>query len=413
MLYPLSYEGMTSSGVRGAPLPGVDRAWYAPWRPAPLRMVTSPAGYGVVMLRRCVVVLAAGLLLAACATKEGTYVQVDTDADPDSPAVAERHGGAGRAFDTVALAAAADRTAAATTGRFRVTMSMDMSAVGAPTSVPGSLSVTTSGEGAYDNGRQLFSLTMRTEMPFLEGLEGVAGGQGVFGDLVNTDTAVVRTGDVAYLRMPMMGVLDPSIAGKWLRVDGSRLGALDNLGLSGPMGDPLTDPSVILGYLRGVGADLTTVGAEVIDGVETTHVQAVVSVGRALGASGADRERMEQLLGGVGGEVDQALRDVTFPVDVYLDADGYVRRVAMTYDFGELFGALFGALDGLEGTGPGSEGLGAMPDLGMTMTMTVDFFDLGQPVTITEPSPDDVVDICDVVRTADPLRGSATVPSMC
>jgi hypothetical protein len=123
---------------------------------------------------------------------------------------------------------------------------------------------------------------------------------------------------------------------------------------------------------------------------------------------------MEQLLGGVSGEVDQALRDVTFPVDVYLDADGYVRRVAMTYDFSELFGALFGALDGLEGTGPGSEGLGATPDLGMTMTMTVDFFDLGQPVTITEPSPDEVVDLCGILHSmAGRLQESANVPSIC
>jgi hypothetical protein len=368
------------------------------------------------MLRRGVVVLAAGLLLAACAAKEGTYVQVDTDAEPDPAAVAERHGGPGRVFDAVALAAAADRTAGATTGRFRVTMSMGMTAVGVPTSVPGSLSITTSGEGAYDNARQLFSLTMRADLPFLESLDGVAGAHGALGELGDVETAVVRAGDVAYLRVPPMGMLDPSISDKWIRVDASRvdaLDALDELGLAGSMGGTITDPSAILGYLRGVGADLTTVGTEVIDGVETTHLRAVVSVGRALDASGADRQRMEQLLGGLGAGFDRSIRDLTFPVDVYVDADGYVRRIAMTHDVGGLFGA-FGALGGKGGSGLGSGRLGASPDLGMTMTLTADFFAIGEPVAITEPAPDDVVDLCEVLRsTAGRLQESAAVLPTC
>lgn len=349
------------------------------------------------MVRRMLVVVAVALLLAGCASGGGedAYVRVETDADP--------------VLDAPALAAAAERTIDAGTGKVRVRMSMDMADGAPPDTLPGGFSFTVNGEGAFDTTRQLSALTMTFELPALDRLvdQGPFAGlaDGLADGLAGWEMSFIQAGRVAYVRMPTMDMLGSSLAGKWIRFEGSEHAGLGQSGLPGTTGGTITDPSAMLGYLRGVGADLTTIGTEVIDGVETTHVRAVVSVRDALDASGADRERMEQALRGLGGGLGEAIEELSFPFDVYVDADGYVRRLTMSYDFSELF-------DVFEGLS-GSERRGATPDPGMSMTMTIDFFDFGEPVSITEPAPGEYVDLCEVLGGMLGGREPAGVPSMC
>ena len=84
----------------------------------------------------------------------------------------------------------------------------------------------------------------------------------------------------------------PSLAGKWLKVDGSKAKALGGSSSSPLTGaDGVGDPSAILDYLKGAGADITTVGHEDVGGVDTTHVHATVSAQQALDASGPTGRR--------------------------------------------------------------------------------------------------------------------------
>src|SRR4051812_48253494 len=260
--------------------------------------------------------------------------------------------------DAHALAASADQTAKAGTAKVHMRVTTDGSS-----KAMGSLG-SFEGDGAYDTGAGLSAMT--TDM-----------GSQLVGKM-----EIVQHGDVVYLRMGALDQVMPSLAGKWLKMDGSKANALGGSStnpLAGANG--VGDPSAILDYLKGAGADITTVGHEDVGGVDTTHVHATVSVQQALDASGADRAKVAQSLEKVLGQ-GQAFASMTLPIDVYIDGDGYVRRTAVEIDLPE----------------PAS----------VKMLMTVDYSDFGEPVTISEPAASDTTDICDLYSSLG-ARGS-TVP---
>lgn len=348
------------------------------------------------MVRRMLMVVGVALLLAGCARGgERAEVRVETDADP--------------VLDAPALAAAAERTVEVGTGRVRVRLTSELTGTDPTGTVPPRwFSFTVSGEGAFDTDRQLSMLTMRSAVPALQSLAGegpLAELRERFGD---GETSVIQSGRIVYLRLPLMGMVDPSLDGRWIRIDGSKIDALEPGGPGSATGGVITDPAALLGYLRGIGADLTTVGTEVIDGVETTHVRAVVSVRDALDAAGADRDRMEQALRGLGGRLGEAIEALSMPFDVYVDADGYVRRLAITYDlpFPDLLASLEEPSSS-QSPAPGSART-------ITTTLTIDYFDLGEPVEISDPGPGEYVDGCELIEN---LLGDrqlpAGVPSIC
>ncbi len=189
----------------------------------------------------------------------------------------------------------------------------------------------------------------------------------------------------------MLGSMAPSGA-QWIKVDTTKAGAGATAngmlgGLNGG-GGVAGDPSAYLESLQGVGADLTTVGHEAVGGVDTTHVRAVVSMRKALEAAGVDRTRMDQAMQPLTSEQRAALDDLTFPVDVYVDGQGYVRRLQITYDLGSAAKAV-----------TGTSGPSALPaEAQMKSTMTYDFSDFGAPVTITVPPADQVTDLCTAMK---------------
>ena len=79
----------------------------------------------------------------------------------------------------------------------------------------------------------------------------------------------------------------------------------------------------------------------------------------------------------------EAFTSLTLPIDVYIDGDGYVRRVALDIDMSDA--------------------------VGVKMLVTLDYSDFGQPVSITEPAPADTADICDLF-TAQAARHSTVTP---
>jgi hypothetical protein len=231
------------------------------------------------------------------------------------------------------LLAAVTQTVDARTARMALSFGME--------GVPGADAFSMSGEGVFDFATQSGAMTLdatgfRVEERIVDG--------------------------VAYVRMPGM----PGGGGdKWIRMDLESLGS-DPSALS----QSQTDPTQILSYLAGVADDVVDVGPAEVRGVEVTHYRATLDLGRALDAPdvpAATRERLQKLA--------PSLRDIDMPVEVWIDADGRMRRMSMEMDLAEMLG----------GTDAGS----GVPT-GAAMHIEMELYDFGVPVDVEAPAPDEV-----------------------
>ena len=117
-----------------------------------------------------------------------------------------------------------------------------------------------------------------------------------------------------YLEMPSLGARVG-----WVSVDPEAVG-----GLGAPMVDGLVeaDPRSVFDALSDVSSEVTEVGPDQVDGVPTTHYRMTVDA-RRLGAGAAP-----------GGP---AAFDGTAELDVWIDEDGYVRRLRSEIDGSTVF----------------------------------------------------------------------------
>ena len=162
------------------------------------------------------------------------------------------------------------------------------------------------GEGAVDNRARRSQLSLR------------GGGRA---------TELVLDGSVLYARLPMLG---------WVSADLERVGKLLGDGLGELTGLVEDGPTGVLEQLRAVG-DVEELGREQVRGVETTRYRA--------------------LLRPPGGTEEDAL-----PVEVWIDDDGLVRRLRVTY--GQ-----------------------------RAASVTVELFDFGADVDVEPPPADQVTDL--------------------
>lgn len=258
-------------------------------------------------------------------------------------------GGGGMTLDLIAHSA--DRAAEAGTARFEMTM--EVSGPG----VPERAAIT--GTGAYDNARQVAEFTMQ--------MSGAANAS-VGGD-VSFD--IVAAGTILYMNFGPMADL-AGFATPWVSFDLTNLEGLSDLfgASTSPMG---TDPSQSLAFLR--GAD----NVEELDRVDvrevpTTHYRARADLGDTLAdLPSAQREVLEPQI--------ETLRDAgldELPIEVWIDDDGLPRRMRTTMDFPES---------------------GDDIPAGTAMSIEIDFFDFGEPVSITVPPADQVTDIRELLGT--------------
>ncbi len=294
-----------------------------------------------------------------------------------------------------ALAEAATRTSDAGTGRVEVTMRLTagLSDVG-----PGAVELT--GSGAFDTQAQRSSMALA-----LDGVLGMLGNGGDAGaDAEGGAVETVTDGDVVYVRAPAMGVLVDG-GDRWIRLDPDELAAeadargidpsmvedLDQL--ASPM--PVLDPAALLDWLTAAGAEVTVVGAERVNGVDTTHQRATLELGDLAERLDPEaRSELERSMAHLGGSAD-ALLDTPLPVDVYVDDGGLVRRVVLTLAYGSEATAGAPGSSGSGGAGIG----GGIDDLfgDLSMTVTVDYLDLGEPVDIAVPDRADTVGVGDLM----------------
>lgn len=280
---------------------------------------------------------------------EGAQVEGTDGPSPDPGPVEIDEGTFEGTGGAVFLNQAAEATAAVSTQR----MSMEISTEGAP--MGGNFSITA--EGEFDNDAEQGSMVMDMGAMF-EDL-GEAGALPPGADTME----MVIDGDTVYMKSPLFSMFADGDA-EWVSVPAGELDA------DSGFGGGTEDPGAFLEFLQRTGGEVTEVGTEDVRGVETVHVRTDLDLVAMLeDADPEERAELEEALGSIGSGAD-ALR--TLPAEAWIDGDGYVRKFAMTFDFAEA----------------------GVPELGdMTMTMTIELYDFGEPVSISVPDPSEVSSI--------------------
>jgi hypothetical protein len=229
--------------------------------------------------------------------------------------------------------ASSDKVADISTMRFAATMVMPQGTLVA--------------DGAMDTKRPLMSMTMDMGS-LLSPAERKLG----------TKVGMVMTDQAMYMQMP--GLAKETGGKHWVRLDFATLGDENFLG---PLMEQLrdADPSKNVAFLAGA-QDVTTVGVEDVRGVSTTHYKFTIDMQKAL----ADApENLRQLLSKAAAQVGSM---PPMPGEVWLDGDGLPRR--FVYEM-------------------------SMPVPGgapMTVKADMEMFDFGQPVSVSLPADNDIVD---------------------
>jgi hypothetical protein len=265
-------------------------------------------------------------------------------------------GGAVAASDPAeALKQAAQKTTEAGTAKVAMTFGI--------TGVAGLGDTTLSIDGAVDSttGQSAFTMDLSKLAAALPSSQQ-AGVGAILGD---GKVQIVTDGGDVYMQLGSLATLLGGSGQSWIKVPvGSDAASA--------VGAPVGDGTEILKLLDQAGG-VTTVGNEQVRGVDTTHYQGTLDLASALAEASADqRAKAESELGKVGIDPSSA----TLPVDVWIGADGLVRRVKV-------------GVEGLQTTGTTAASSTGSPG----GSVTIEFYDFGQPVNITVPSADQVFQI--------------------
>lgn len=333
------------------------------------------------MLRRLLFLLIALVLVAgACGSDDGgEQVSIDDDRDTSEPDAADPPA----EVDGRYLAKAAADTLEAETGRFEMTMTFGGQMEG------NDLDMAMTMTGSYDTSIPATTMSMDmgdlfAEMAALAEAEGEdTTGMDILGDDLSME--MIQIDSMLYLRMPMLSALGGMLGGgtedmgdQWIAVDMDDMGAgVDEFG----GGVSSMDPSLYLEMLEGAGAEVTELGPVDVRGTATTGYSVDVSVSEAIAAQ-ADEEtaaelesQLEQLGAG-------DLGDLEIPMEIYIDSEGEVRRVVIDMSFADMASTI-------PDLGTGAAELGDL-----SMSMTIDFFDLGSDdIVIEAPPEDEIVDM--------------------
>ncbi len=123
---------------------------------------------------------------------------------------------------------------------------------------------------------------------------------------------------VLYLNAPALTAMIPG--GKsWVRVDLEQAAKSAGFDPAQMIAQAAQNPADVLAMLQSVGS-VQTVGTETLDKVQTTHYKATIDLTKAAGTVSGPAEAAVQRLIARGGPS-------TVPVDVWIGADGLVRKV--------------------------------------------------------------------------------------
>ncbi len=194
-------------------------------------------------------------------------------------------------------------------------------------------------------------------------------GGSVTGDLADTDPGdwkldAIVDGDVVYLRFPPLAKELPD--GKtWVKGNAKELAQSGTSGLDQAGSLSGLDARDVFGFLEGVSGSIESVGSEDVRGVTTSHYRATLDPAKLATLVPADKR---ESLGGIDEAARQAGLD-DLPIDVWVDADGRLRKLAIE----------------LDATLPGS-------DESLQASLVVEVYDYGAPLDLELPPADQVAD---------------------
>jgi hypothetical protein len=246
------------------------------------------------------------------------------------------------------LASAAERTEDAGSARFELALGTTM----------GGRAAEATATGAFDNASRRATMSMDLG-GFAQAFGEAPGGA----DALRLD--MVLDGTVAYMRFPLLTGMLPG-SKPWLRLDLVELSKREGFDLGQIQSFSDSDPRRTLDYLRVVSGEIRTVGQERVRGVATTHYRAAIDL-RKYPEVVPDEQR--ELVRKATEKLVEQLGVGAVPVDVWVDGDGLVRRVALEFDTGSAVGAP------------------------LATTMTMDLYDYGAPVEVALPAASEVTDL--------------------
>jgi hypothetical protein len=246
-------------------------------------------------------------------------------------------GGDALALDPVAQAAST--TAKTTSSRFVFRASINAGSTG---------SFSFNGNGVFDGKNRSGWMSMHFAMPPAVQLQ-----------LGSTDPSMEMIFDgshglVMYMRSQLFDKLVPT--GKWVKMDLEKIAKKEGVDLGAIMNVNQADPSQSLSMLM-ASTNARVTGSERIRGVQTTHYAFSIDFAKLA----HDNKAFKQLQAATG--------SISAPAEAWIDAQGRVRRLAVTMSMGGQLGTP------------------------MTMTMTEELYDFGVRTNVTPPSDDLVVDL--------------------
>lgn len=274
---------------------------------------TTPTKSTVVLRTLCVPLVALAIGAAACSSS--------TQPSSSAP-TASQHRSAHKVSDGELVAAAFTKTTAAKSAKLSLT------ATAGPTQITGT--------GATSFVSKTADVTLHTS-------------QG--------EIRTLSVGEVTYTQLPAALKARLKNAKPWIKVDVGASG--DN----GGVGEQAPQAGDLLNYLQGLSSSVQKVGTESVRGTQTTHYRANVELAKvaAKAKTAAARKAVTTL--------QQQAGVSTFPVDLWLDGNGLVRRVTTSVPV------------------PKSAAAGAAPKI------TIEFYDFGTPVNVTAPPASQVSDL--------------------
>jgi hypothetical protein len=247
-------------------------------------------------------------------------------------------GGGGGALSLDPVAAAATKTAKS--GGEHMTFQVRVRLPGPG----GSQSFTMTGNGDFDAAKHVGRASLR-----FSGLPQIG-----------RRAEEILDGTVVYVRFPFLEGRLPS-GKRWLKLDLAKQGRAMGIDFNSLMQSSTSDPTQMLRYLEAASTGVEKVGTETVAGATTTHYSATVDFDKLAQARPSDKSsirRLEQLTG---------VKYV--PVDVWIDRDGYVRKVKESLTMYPI------------PQGPSTR-----------MVMSFEFSAFGKRVSVTPPPADEVLD---------------------
>jgi hypothetical protein len=219
-------------------------------------------------------------------------------------------GNSSRITDPVAQAA----TISSDAGGYRMKFSIEIS------SSSGMSPVTGSGSGVFDAHDRTGSLTLTMNL----------GNEPQVIQALGSNNLVMQEiidGTTVYMKMPAaLSTMLPTSGKPWIELNLAKLSGVP--GLSALGSNPISsDPSQMLQWLRAVSDSVVADGHQRVDGVETTRYRAGIDLDRVVDRLPAlDKAVAQQALSAL----EQAMPVHQIPVEVWVDAQHLVRRIAMT-----------------------------------------------------------------------------------